>query len=118
MSNSIGDRLHRPYHRPRGGLGGGYPGRRHVRERRTARILPSNRWGKVPNIFRIISRSLSVSGLHQSRIHSDIIDVEIKPRIEHFDFLRFDQFDDLVEAGAEAAREALPSIKRILMEAQ
>lgn len=82
------------------------------------RFPPFNHWGTTPNILRIISRSLSVSGLNQSRIHSDIIDVEIKPRIEHFDFLRFDQFDELVEAGAEAAREAIPSIKRILEEAQ
>jgi NTE family protein len=82
------------------------------------RFPPFNRWGNTPNILRIISRSLSVSGLNQSRIHSDIIDVEIKPRIEHFDFMRFDQFDQLVEAGAEAAREAVPAIKRILEEAQ
>jgi predicted acylesterase/phospholipase RssA/CRP-like cAMP-binding protein len=67
-----------------------------------------------PNIMRIISRSLSVSGLHQSRIHSDAIDVEIKPRIEHFDFLRFDQFDEIVAAGEEAARKALPEIREAI----
>jgi NTE family protein len=80
------------------------------------RIPPFNRWRNIPNILRIISRSLSVSGLNQSRVHSDIIDVEIKPRVDQFDFLRFDQFDALVEAGAEAAREAIPSIRRILKE--
>jgi len=67
-----------------------------------------------PSIFRIISRSLSISGLHQSRIHSDNIDVEIKPRIEHFDFLRFDQFDEIVHEGAESARRALPEIRKVL----
>jgi predicted acylesterase/phospholipase RssA/CRP-like cAMP-binding protein len=79
-----------------------------------ARIPPFRGWRAHPNILRILSRSLSVSGLHQSRVHSEAIDVEIKPKIEHFDFLRFDQYDEIVEAGAEAAREALPEIRRVI----
>lgn len=69
---------------------------------------------KRPNILRIISRSLSVSGLHYSRVHSDDIDVEIKPLTDHFDFLRFDQYDAIVEAGREAARVALPRLHEVL----
>lgn len=72
------------------------------------------RWLSGPNIFRIVSRSMSVSGLHLSRIHSDVVDVEIKPRVDHFDFLRFDQFDQIVEAGMEATRRALPEIREAL----
>ena len=79
-----------------------------------AAVPPFRYWQTHPNILRILSRSLSISGLHQSRIHSDAIDVEIKPRIEHFDFLRFDQYDEIVEAGAQAAREALPEIRRAI----
>ena len=71
-------------------------------------------WYDYPNIFRIIMRSLSVSGLHQSRAQKDLIDIEIKPRIEEFDFLRFDQFKQLVEAGEEATRKALPEIHQML----
>lgn len=83
--------------------------------RRVLRSLPVFRGlASGPNILRIISRSLTVSGLHQSRIHSDVIDVEIKPRIEHFDFLRFDQYDQVVAAGEEAARRALPEIREAL----
>ena len=67
-----------------------------------------------PNIVRILSRSLTISGLNQSRIQSEAVDIEIKPKIEHFDFLRFDQFDEIVEAGAEAAREAIPEIRRLI----
>lgn len=71
-------------------------------------------WAEYPNIFKIIMRSLSVSGLHQSRSQKDLIDIEIKPKIEDFDFLRFDQFEQLVEAGAEATRQALPEIRRLV----
>jgi NTE family protein len=82
---------------------------------RIARYVPVLRnWVQEPNILKIISRSMTVSGIHYSRIDSDAIDVEIKPRIEHFDFLRFDQFDDIVEAGAEAARKAMPEIREVL----
>lgn len=72
------------------------------------------RFFQGPNIMRILSRSLSISGLHQSRIHSDTIDVEIKPHIENFDFLRFDLYDQIVEAGMEATRQALPEIRAAL----
>ncbi|MCA9433198.1 MAG: patatin-like phospholipase family protein, partial [Candidatus Omnitrophica bacterium] len=78
------------------------------------RIPAFKEWLQYPNIFRIIMRSLSVSGLHQSRAQKDLIDVEIKPRIEDFDFLRFDQFDQLVAAGEEATRKALPEIRKSL----
>ncbi len=78
------------------------------------RIPPIRRWLSEPNILRIVSRSICVSGLHQSRIHNEAVDIEIKPRIEDFDFLRFDQFDQIVEVGMEAARLALPQIREAI----
>ncbi len=77
-------------------------------------IPPIRHWLSGPNILRIVSRSISVSGLHLSRLHNDAIDVEIKPKIEQFDFLRFEQFDQIVEAGMEATRRALPEIREAL----
>jgi NTE family protein len=71
-------------------------------------------FGLGPNILRILTRSLSISGLHQSRAHSDAIDVEIKPKIENFDFLSFDRFDEILEVGASAVREALPLIHEVI----
>ncbi len=82
------------------------------------RLPPFKRWSEEPNILQIISRSLGVSGLHQSRAQIDLVDVEIKPKVEHFDFLRFDQFDQIVEAGSAAAREALPAIRSLLEKAR
>lgn len=86
---------------------------RHIK-RWLSRIPALERFFQGPNIMRILSRSLSISGLHQSRIHSDTIDVEIKPHIENFDFLRFDLYDQIVEAGMEATRQALPEIRAAL----
>lgn len=77
-------------------------------------VPPIRRWLSGPNILRIVSRSISVSGLHLSRLHNDVVDVEIKPRIEHFDFLRFEQFEQIVEAGMEATRKALPEIREAI----
>lgn len=78
------------------------------------RIPVLKRFFQGPNILRIISRSLSIAGLYHSRIHKDAIDIEIKPRIENFDFLRFDQYDQIIEAGMEATRKALPEIRAAL----
>ncbi len=78
---------------------------RHIK-RWLSRIPALERFFQGPNIMRILS--------HQSRIHSDTIDVEIKPHIENFDFLRFDLYDQIVEAGMEATRQALPEIRAAL----
>ena len=43
-------------------------------------------------------------------------DLEIKPRIDQFDFLGFDQFDAIVEAGYEAGRDAIPAIRELIGE--
>ena len=48
------------------------------------RVPPFKGWCAHPNILRILSRSLSVSGLHQSRVHSEAIDVEIKTQDRTF----------------------------------
>ncbi|MCA9431161.1 MAG: patatin-like phospholipase family protein [Candidatus Omnitrophica bacterium] len=87
----------------------------HIGLRKAFYRLPLFRkWAEEPNILQVITRSLEVSGVHQSRSQIDLVDVEIKPRVEQFDFLRFDQFDQIVEAGASAAREAAPAIRELL----
>lgn len=89
--------------------------RSHTGLRKTLnRFPPFKKWSQEPNILQVISRSLGISGIHQARAHIDLIDVEIKPEVEQFDFLRFDQYDQIVEAGVVAAREAIPEIRNLI----
>jgi predicted acylesterase/phospholipase RssA/CRP-like cAMP-binding protein len=78
------------------------------------RFPPFKKWSQEPNILQVISRSLGISGIHQARAQVDLIDVEIKPKVEQFDFLRFDRYDQIVEAGVVAAREAIPEIRNLI----
>lgn len=77
-------------------------------------LPPFKQWSQEPNILQVISRSLAVSGIHQSRGQVDLIDIEIKPEVEQFDFLRFDQYDEIVEAGVVASRKAIPDILNLI----
>jgi flavodoxin len=78
------------------------------------RFPPFKKWSQEPNILQVISRSLGIAGIHQARTQVDLIDVEIKPKVEQFDFLRFDRYDQIVEAGVVAAREAIPEIRNLI----
>ena len=87
----------------------------HIGLRKTLnRFPPFKKWSQEPNILQVISRSLGISGIHQARAQIDLIDVEIKPEVEEFDFLRFDQYDQIVEAGVVAAHKAIPEIRNLI----
>ncbi|RJP56706.1 MAG: hypothetical protein C4541_11915 [Candidatus Auribacter fodinae] len=67
-----------------------------------------------PNILQIINRSLNITNTQMSRVGAQYTNYEIKPIIEHFDFLNFKMFDPVVEAGYVAARKSLEEIKKII----
>lgn len=66
-----------------------------------------------PSILQIITRSMNITNTQMSRAGSQYTDFEIKPCIEHFDFLNFKNFDPIVYAGENAAREKVENLKKL-----
>ena len=68
-------------------------------------------WLDYPNILRTLRRIIAIEGLEIMKTKSAAFDVCIQPAVDGFDLLDFGKIDRLIEAGREAARQALPSIR-------
>ncbi len=68
-----------------------------------------------PNVFQVITRSLNITNTQMSRVGAQFTNFEIKPAIEHFDFLNFKNFDPIVKAGEQAASDNIAVLKNLLL---
>ena len=68
-----------------------------------------------PSVFQVITRSLNITNTQMSRVGAQFTNFEIKPAIEHFDFLNFKNFDPIVQAGEQAASDNIAVLKNLLL---
>ncbi len=75
-----------------------------------------NKWdGSVPtNMFQVFSRAVSAAQKHHSASWENAADIVLEPKVQNIDWDEFHRADEAMQAGAEAAREALPRLRQLL----
>ncbi|MFZ3034063.1 MAG: patatin-like phospholipase family protein [Parvibaculum sp.] len=69
-----------------------------------------------PGFASVLLASLNIiqDRLARARLASDPPDIVIAPRVGHLSLMEFDQADELIRLGEEAAEEALPNIRETI----
>jgi NTE family protein len=70
--------------------------------------------GAPSNIFQVVSRAVGAAQKHQLEIWERHADLVLRPDVQTLAWDDFDRADEAIEAGAEAARRALPRIHKLL----
>jgi NTE family protein len=75
-----------------------------------------NNWSsEAPtNIFQVISRSISIAQKHRNPSWERFADVMISPDVQEVEWDAFDRADQVIAAGRQAMREALPRLRELL----
>src|SRR5579864_630738 len=74
--------------------------------------------GAPTNVFQVVSRAVSAAQKHQLEIWERHADLVLRPDVQSLAWDDFDRADEAIEAGAAAARRALPRIQKLLGEAE
>jgi NTE family protein len=70
--------------------------------------------GTPTNIFQVVSRAVSAAQKHQMEIWERQADLVLRPDVQSLAWDDFDRAEEAMEAGAAAARRALPRIRKIV----
>jgi len=70
--------------------------------------------GAPSNIFQVVCRAVSAAQKHQLEIWERHADLVLRPDVQSLAWDDFDRADEAIEAGAAAARRALPRIQKLL----
>jgi NTE family protein len=70
--------------------------------------------GAPTNIFQVVSRAVSAAQKHQAEIWERQADLVLRPEVQSLAWDAFDRTGEAIEAGAAAARRALPRIRKLL----
>lgn len=70
--------------------------------------------GAPSNIFQVVCRAVSAAQKHQLEIWERHAHLVLRPDVQSFAWDDFDRADEAIEAGAAAARRALPRIQALL----
>jgi NTE family protein len=75
-----------------------------------------NNWnhGGPKNIFQVVTRSINAAQKHAGRTWERFADIIIEPDVRNIEWDDFARCDEMVRAGAAAARLALPRIRGLL----
>jgi NTE family protein len=74
--------------------------------------------GAPANIFQVVSRAVSAAQKHQLEGWERHADIVLRPAVQSLAWDDFERIDEAMEAGASAARSALPQIKKLLASRQ
>jgi NTE family protein len=74
--------------------------------------------GAPTNIFQVVSRAVSAAQKHQVEIWERHADLVLRPDVQSLAWDDFDRAEEAIEAGAVAARRALPRIQKLLAETE
>jgi NTE family protein len=74
--------------------------------------------GAPTNIFQVVSRAVSAAQKHQLESWEGHADLVLRPAVQSLAWDDFERIDEALDAGASAARSALPHIKRLLASRQ
>jgi NTE family protein len=70
--------------------------------------------GAPTNIFQVVSRAVNAAQKHQLEIWERHADLVLRPEVQSLAWDDFDRAEEAIEAGAVAARRALPRIQKLL----
>lgn len=70
--------------------------------------------GAPKNIFQVVSRAVSAAQKHQLESWERHADIVLRPSVQSLAWDDFGRIDEAIEAGAVAARAALPRIRKLL----
>jgi NTE family protein len=70
--------------------------------------------GAPLNIFQVVSRAVSAAQKHQAEIWERQADLVLRPEVQSLAWDDFDRTAEAIDAGAAAARRALPRIRQLL----
>jgi NTE family protein len=70
--------------------------------------------GTPSNIFQVVSRAVTAAQKHQSEVWERDADLALRPDVQSLAWDDFERADEAIEAGAAAARSALPRIQKFL----
>jgi predicted acylesterase/phospholipase RssA len=70
--------------------------------------------GAPTNIFQVVSRAVIAAQNHQLEIWERHADIVLRPDVQSLAWDDFDRAEEAIEAGAVAARRALPRIQKLL----
>ena len=70
--------------------------------------------GAPTNIFQVVSRAVSAAQKHQLEGWERHADLVLRPAVQSLAWDDFERIDEAIDAGAVAARSAMPSIKKLL----
>ncbi len=73
--------------------------------------------GAPTNIFQVVSRAVSAAQKHQLEVWERHADLVLRPNVQSLAWDDFDRADEAIEAGAVAARSAMPRIQKLLARA-
>ena len=73
--------------------------------------------GTPSNIFQVVSRAVTAAQKHQLEVWERHADLVLRPDVQSLAWDDFDRADEAIEAGAAAARSALPRIQNYLARA-
>ena len=74
--------------------------------------------GAPTNVFQVMTRAVSAAQKHQLEIWERHADLVLRPDVQSIAWDQFERADEAIEAGASAARLALPRIEKYLERAQ
>jgi NTE family protein len=80
--------------------------------------LEDGHQGAPSNIFQVVCRAVSAAQKHQLEIWERHADLVLRPDVQSLAWDDFDRADEAIEAGAAAARRALPRIAKLLSPTQ
>src|SRR5213596_3441661 len=70
--------------------------------------------GAPTNVFQVMTRAVSAAQKHQLEIWERHADLVLRPDVQSIAWDQFERADEAIEAGASAARLALPRIEKYL----
>ena len=70
--------------------------------------------GAPKNIFQVVSRAVSAAQKHQLEVWERQADLVLRPEVQSLAWDDFERAEEAIEAGAAAARRALPRIQKLL----
>ena len=70
--------------------------------------------GAPTNVFQVVSRAVSAAQKHQIELWERHADLVLRPDVQALAWDDFARADEAIEAGASAARRALPRIEKLL----
>jgi NTE family protein len=71
--------------------------------------------GAPTNIFQVVSRAVSAAQKHQLEAWERHANLVLRPDVQSLAWDDFERIDEAIEAGAAAARSALPQLRKLLV---